>query len=538
MTTPEGTTPFKKKDLNPMYAPDAVRRMTGLKHLEPPTDAEREEDSNGTNGTNGAGRSAYHFTELGNAVRLFDAHRGDIRFSPALGFCAWREAEGRWRVNDALVVCRWAQDTIVALYREGSDMAKRAAELAEAGDEETSKVKAGLASALLAWAKASQRASMVSAMLTLIQPHVEIQPGEFDAHRWLFNCPNGTINFETGELQPHRRADYLTQRSPIRYNPEATCPRFLQFLDEITAGWVDGKMALRPGLRDYVLRVLAYALTGDTSEQLWHLLLGKGENGKTTLMELLAFILGDYAGMLEPESVTVTKQVKDGSAPSPEIAGLRGKRLTRITETEEGARLSAQRVKKFSGEDVLKGRFLHKDPFDFLPVHKLFIYTNHRPQTRDTSHAFWRRVRVIPFELDLEQHPELKDPKLMGKLRGEAEGILALLVREGMAGYQERGLVPPPEVREATDRYKHESDVLSLFLTECCVVGPAEEDRAQALYTIYKLWAEERGEHPWGIRRFGEALAEKGFKTRESHGIIRLGLRLRMATDTPNEEAE
>src|SRR5258706_4051518 len=462
----------RKKPLQQRHVRDAITRTTGLEPLAPPTDAEREEEGSGSNGTK---REPRRFTELGNAMRLLDAHRGDIRYSRALGFCTWTEGMGGWRVNDALTVCMWAQDTIVALYREAGLLAARAAELA-ATDQEEAKARAGLAEALLKWAKASQRSGMVASMLTLIQPHVRIEPTDFDTYKSLFNCANGTLNLETGELQPHRRADYLTQRSPIAYNPGAECPRFERFLDEVTLG--------RQGLRDYLLRVLAYALTGDTSAQLWHLLLGKGENGKTTLMELIAYIWGDYATNMEPESVTVTHQARDGSAPSPDIARLRGKRLTRITETEEGARLAAQRVKKFCGEDTLTGRFLHKDPFEFTPVHKLFIYTNHKPLARDTTHAFWRRVRVIPFELDLEKHPEMKDPKLPEALRAEAEGILALLVRKGLKGYQERGLTPPEEVVQATTSYRNAMDVVALFLSERCELGEGEGYEVRGL-TLY-----------------------------------------------------
>ncbi|HEX9413039.1 MAG TPA: phage/plasmid primase, P4 family, partial [Ktedonobacterales bacterium] len=354
---------------------------------------------------------------------------------------------------------------------------------------------------------------------------VAIEHTAFDSKPMLFNCVNGTIELKTGKLRPHRREDLLTQQSPVAYDPNALCPTYDRFIREITLA--DEKPDERLPLVEYLDRAFGYGLTGETREQVWHLLVGSGENGKTTLVEAISDVEGDYAATMEPESITLQRGGgHDGSAPTPDIARLRGKRFTKVTETAEGARIDAARVKRLCGEDKLTGRHLHHEPIEFYPTQKLFVYTNHRPRTGETTHAFWRRVRLIPFDLNLQDHPERKDKKLPSKLRGEAPGILARLVR-GCLAWQKDGLEPPQCVLDATKAYRSDMDIIALWLDERCELGAQNEAKASTLYADYAQWMEDGGERPWTLTRFGEALNERGFGRRSSGGTWRQGLRLK-----------
>jgi P4 family phage/plasmid primase-like protien len=458
-------------------------------------------------------RRTYHRTEMGNAERLLDLYGERLRYTKAAGYVVW---DGRrWRAGAELEVEHWAKLVIRGIYQEAAELAGAAAQVA---DDDKRQAASAEAQELMKWATASERAKMVSAMLMLARSACAVDLSVFDNEPWLFNCANGTIDLRTGELRAHRREDYLMQMSPVAYDPAAQCPTFLRFLDDILLG--DQELVA------YLQRVLGYTLTGHVTEQSWWLLLGEGENGKGTLMETFAALMGDYAHTMQPESITISGQPRRGGEASPDMAVLKGKRFVRITETQEGARIDAARIKMLSGGDTISARFLHKDIFEFRPTFKIFIYTNHRPESRETTHAFWRRVRYVPFDLDLKNHPERKDERLLFKLQSELPGILAWAV-QGCLAWQREGLQPPARVLEATESYRAESDVLRDFLDAHCVVRWDQEVRANALYAAYVEWCKETGERPQNMRRFGKAITERGFTRKVSNGVVYVGIGLR-----------
>jgi putative DNA primase/helicase len=461
-------------------------------------------------------RKVYPHTEMGNAERLLDRHGANIRYCKALDFCVWDGK--RWRPEGELVVRSWAKETIRAIYQEGSDLSATAA---KTEDEAERKRLASEAQSLLEWARRSERAQMVGAMLKIIMPECQIDVAEFDSKPMLFNCASGTVDLRTGELREHRRDDYLMQWSPVKLDAAVPILRFLKFISQIMLG--------RQSLVDYLQRTLGYCLTGDVGEQVWHLLYGEGENGKSVLMETIEAVLGQYAGTMEPESITVNGAHRDGGAASPDIAALKGVRLVKITETEEGARIAPARIKKLSGGDKLTARFLHRDIFEFQPTGKLFIYTNHKPQTREMTHAYWRRVRLVPFDFNASKLPAgEKDPDLREKLIAEAPGILAWLV-QGCLEWQRIGLNPPAEVLEATASYKSEMDIVGKFIEECCVVGVPYQATAKALWARWREWCEENNEREGNRRNFGIAISKRpeqfeGVHTRDGNVWTGIGL--------------
>lgn len=503
------------------YSDPKVTPLRPAKEKERPTPATQRPPTDGSSALKYADASPespeqkrYALTEMGNAERLLAAHGEDIRYCKALGFCIWDGT--RWRADGELTVRRWAKETIRAMYAEAAKLAQNASGTDES---EESKALAAESMDLLKWARKSETDRMVGAMLNLIKDACEVEAYVFDAHPMLFNCRNGTIDLETGELRPHDRADYLMQCSRVVYDAKAQCPTFGRFIEQI--------MCDREELVMYLQRALGYCLSGSVKEQVWHLAVGEGENGKSTLMEIITYVLDEYAGMLEPESVTVGGRTTDPNAPSPEMASLKGKRFVKVTETEEGARIAPARIKRLSGGDELRGRHLKRDLFRFMPTFKLWLYTNHRPQARETTHAFWRRVRYVPFDFNLRTlPPEAKDDQLPAKLRAEAPGILAWLVR-GCLAWQQRGLQPPKEVMEATEAYKRDSDLLQMFLDEHVVTVAQGSVSAKAIYGRYTTWCDDYGERPLSQRRLGEALAERGFeRTHMTVGWFWLGVGL------------
>jgi putative DNA primase/helicase len=217
-----------------------------------------------------------------------------------------------------------------------------------------------------------------------------------------------------------------------------------------------------------------------------------------------------------------------------EIAGLFGKRLAVATETAEGGRLNEALAKELTGSDMLTARRMREDFWQFRPTHKLLLITNHKPKLTGRDNAIRRRLRLIPFTrrfTDAEQDKTLPD-----KLRAEAPGILAWLVR-GCLDWQRHGLPAPAQVTDATADYITGEDVLGAWLAECCVTDDkGDTERAAALYSDYKSWCERTGErHVMNCRGLSAALTDCGFERYRNNGSCFRGIRLRQAGEPPTD---
>lgn len=445
---------------------------------------------------NGASITEFRLSDVGNAARFAAMHGHDLRF-----VAAW----GRWLCWDGV---RWQQDETGEVMRRAREVAMRVyREAAAEPDEMRRKVLSQHAVRLDSDAK-------LRAMLHLAEsePAMAVRGDVFDRDPWLLNCANGTINLKTGELQPHRREDLITKTTGVMFDPAAPCPQWEAFLDRV----MDGKQSLI----DYLQRHSGYCLTGVVSEHGFDLPHGGGANGKSTYLNTLLAMLGDYAKTAAPGLLLR----KHSDSHPTELADLLGARLVTSVEFEEGARLNEALVKQLSGGDHVKGRYMRADFFEFNPTWKLIVGTNHRPVIRGTDFAIWRRVRLIPFTVTIP--PDEQDRELPDKLKAELPGILAWAVR-GCLEWQERGLNPPHEVQAATDDYRRDMDLLADFLDACCILAPTSQVTAKALYGCYAEWCKDTGEYAVSQKRLGAALGERGFeRKRTGQGYCWLGLEL------------
>jgi putative DNA primase/helicase len=341
-------------------------------------------------------------------------------------------------------------------------------------------------------------------------PPIPILPDALDADPWLLNVANGTIDLRTGELRAHRREDLLTRLAPVEYDPDAQAPCWAAFLERIFAG--DGELI------GFLRRAVGYSLTGQTGEQVFFILHGTGANGKSTLLEALGAMLGDYGA----KTPTETLLIKRSAGISNDVARLRGARLVTAVEAEDGQRLAESLVKQLTGGDTITARFLYQEAFEFAPTFKLWLATNHKPTIRGTDYAIWRRIRLIPFAVTIPEKEQ--DRTLPDKLKAELPGILAWAVR-GCLEWQREGLGLPEAVKAATAAYQVEQDTLAAWLDACCILSPTATARAGQLYKNYRAWAEENGERPMTGHKFGRTLTERGFdKYKDRAGWAYVGL--------------
>src|SRR5215217_4549435 len=313
---------------------------------------------------------------------------------------------------------------------------------------------------------------------------------------------------------------------PVDYDPDAPCPRFKQFLKEAL---VDEAVI------KFVKRYSGYTLTGITRERLLAILYGFGKNGKTTLVELLHEVLGDYARNTDVETLLIKKYQGVGN----DVAALKGARFVSAAEVEKGRRLAESKLKQLTGRDTVTARFLFGENFDFKPEFKLWLSTNNKPVIQGTDDAIWDRIRLIPFTQRFDSRRA--DPKLPDKLRDELAGVFAWMV-EGCLKWQEHGLEEPKTVTDATRQYREEMDTLTSFLDETCVTGPNYRVLAEGLYQRYATWCDKSGERKDPKKAFVARLEERGFdRRRETAGVnkgryIWLGIGFRSGDEPPEED--
>ncbi len=403
-------------------------------------------------------------SDVGNAARFTAAARGQFLYCGQSG--KWLRYDGRrWVTDDALRVVRLAKTVALDIYKEA-----RAA--AAAGKEEQ-------AQRLTKWALASQRRQRLTAMVDLARCELSVSVGELDADPWLLNVLNGTIDLRTGKMMPHRPEDRITKLAPVTFDPDARCPLWDSFLDTT--------MASEQAKVDYLQRIHGMCLTGDVREQALFLYYGTGANGKSVFLDTLAGLMGDYAAEAAPDLLIERRNQEHPT----EQADLCGRRLVVSSETEEGGRLRVQLIKRLTGNARIKARFMRQDYFEFTRTHKLVMATNNKPVVRETTHAVWRRLKLIPFTVtipDLEQ-----DKELIHKLRAEWSGILNWAIA-GCLAWQRNGLDTPEVVDKATAEYEAEQDLLTDFINEHCIVSKEAFVPRADIYKAYTDWATAAGE--------------------------------------------
>jgi putative DNA primase/helicase len=432
-------------------------------------------------------------TDIANAKRLAMRHGRDLKFTPERGWLVW---DGRrWAVDDkSIQVQARAKETAVRIY----------AEIADSDDRDAS----------FKHAKKSQSKNSVEAMIWLArsEPGIHARLTGFDNDGWLLNVANGTLDLRTGTLRPHARADLITNLVDITFDPTAEAELWDAFLWRV--------LDRNDELYAYLRRFVGYLLAGDISEQCLLFLLGAGANGKTVFCEILMRLLGDYAMAASPDMIMLKRHA---GIPN-DIARLRGIRVATMNETSQGARFDEAKLKDLTGGDTLTARFLHQEFFDFHPTHRILIRGNHKPAINGTDEGIWRRLRLVPFTVEIPI--EEQDRDLLRKLEGELPGILNWAL-QGCQEWQTDGLKTPPIVTAAVKEYRDESDTLGRFLEECCEARKLAQVKSSVLFKRYQEYCEAAGERWTSAKDFPAEMQRRGFEwKRESKGSLFLGVEL------------
>lgn len=414
-------------------------------------------------------------TELGNALRLLFLYGDRIRHVHEWGFLVY---DGR----------RWLRDNVGAMERFAKGTIW---EMLRACDTITVGDKKEIAS-LREHAFKSQSAGQIRSMIALAasEPNVASRISDFDQHPWFFNCRNGVIDLTTGQLLPHDPKLNFTQVSQVEYDANALCPRWNTFVLEVCRGNQD--------LVDYIHRAVGYTLTGYTDEQVLFFLFGDGANGKSTFLEVIRALLGEYSVHLPFEAFLHSRNGR----PESHLAPLPGKRFVTASEAGEGRSWNEELLKTVTGGDTIRGEYKYKDSFEFRPVAKIWVAANDRPMVHGANNGIWRRFHPVPFHADFKGRG---DPNLLATLKAELPGILAWAVR-GARRWREVGLQPPAIITEALEEYKTDNDVLSRFIAERCTLDNAFATPSSSMLEEFNEWAKRNHERPANATSMGNRL--------------------------------
>lgn len=442
-------------------------------------------------------------TDQANANRLRAAFGGMVIVAAG----RWYTWNGRQWVTDESDVyrygCRLSQiigDESKAWRGQGEAL------LASDPADAEGKRKLKIAEALGKWAGKSEMKGTIEAAIGLLRKMLTVDVSVLDRDPFALNCLNGVVDLRTGALRPHSADEFITKLVPVRYDARAVCSTWDRALSEIMGG--------RERVVAFARRWFGYCLTGDTREQCFVVHWGGGRNGKSTILDMMAETMGDYADAAPPGLLVASR----GERHPTEIASLFNKRMVTAHESGEAVVLREDFVKQATGGDKISARFMREDFFTFSPTHKIQLLTNHKPQVKGQDEGIWGRVRMLPYtesfgseeEVQAGARTRVRDTALLDRLRGEVEGVLAWRVR-GAVEWFAGGLAPPEEVKAASSAYRMEQDRVGQFVAECCEIGvewsEALTDGMGGLYPAYVSWCKDGGVFPLSKSRFKDEVS-------------------------------
>jgi putative DNA primase/helicase len=324
----------------------------------------------------------------------------------------------------------------------------------------------------------------INSLVQLSRAKLRVDWAEIDKARNLIGLADGAI-YDLSCMQVVDQSQALvTKTVGANFDQDAECPNWTKFLDRT----FDGAREVIA----FVRRAVGYTLSGEVGEQCLFLLIGTGANGKSTFINALNHLFGDYAATVPMHTLTIQRS---GGEQTNDLALLPGKRFVAASEGEPGQRLAESRIKLMTGGDQISCRRLYQEYFAFEPQFKLWLATNSLPRISGVDEAIWRRIRVIRFPVTIPV--EERDPDLSYALQSELPGILNWAL-EGYRNWKQQKLNPPEQVTKATGEYRLDNDTVGQFIEACCEKDPWAITTAKDLYDRYAGWSEQSGYEPSG----------------------------------------
>lgn len=458
------------------------------------------------NSTTGTMQSTkeYALDDTGNAERFIDRFGVNLRYNTDNK--KWMFYNGKTWVNDNSQQVKILADKMISEMK---------AEAIQETDEDTQ-------IAMFKNIKHLSSSAGKEAMIKEAQ-HMKDTPitnAHFNRDKYLLNCDNGIIDLKVGKIIDHKREHLISKNTGISCNLDSEPTLWIKFLKSIFSENED--------VIHYIQKAIGYSLTGSCKEQCLFECTGNGSNGKSVMLNILMKILGSYAVNIQVETVLAGKSTNGGNA-TPDIARLNGARFVRTNEPSEGSRFNEGLVKQMTGDNVMTARFLYGDLFEFEPEFKIWIACNNKIEIRGTDKGIWRRMRLIEFNKTFEG--KNADLNLEDKLTEELPEILGWAVK-GCLMWQEEGLEMPEDIKQATENYKQENDVIAKFLDSCVNKRTGSQEKASELYTAYKNWCKNGNEYCMTNTKFGIEMGKRLEKKQVRGAMYYQDIKLKEKDDT------
>lgn len=440
---------------------------------------------------------------------------GTVLYNKGLGWLVWNGT--RFKQGDG--PARKLAHKFTALQLEAAQAAFQKASAGAAKDltnaaltEQFQKAKK-----FLAFVNHCRESTGIDHLLKEAAVHLETEADMLDADPAKLNTSAGIIDLRTGKLQPNDPAERCTKITTVAPS-DTGADIWREFLDQITCGDTD--------MVRYLQELAGMAAYGKQVNEGIVLAVGDGGNGKSTLFNVLARVLGDYAGSINPKILLAT----GGKSYEAEAAELRGLRLALAAETEEGARLDGAAIKQYGSQDKISARPLYSKPITFWPSHTLVLFTNFLPKVGSRDAGTWSRLKVAPFKAKLRgAKGEVKD--FASYLYENAGGAVLAWIVEGARRFIANGfkIELPEAARAALAEYNRENDWLQDFIDDCCDVGPNYTAGSAELYSSYSYHCQATGaSFKRDLREFRNALTAAGYESKHTNkGCVFRGLQLR-----------
>lgn len=425
-------------------------------------------------------------TDAGNVAVLHNLIDNKMRYLYELNkWIVWNGK--RWNIDSGNgQVHQWLLKVSEHHKKHGDKLLKLAD---TAGTPEQAKDFRNASKKSYAWAIQCSNKNRLDAMTGLAQrdKRFMLESNLLDKDPWLFGVGNGVVNLQDGLLRPDSKDEFVLKRSMVNYKPNATCPKWENFINEITSvpdGKVNGRVRakLRPHLSAYLQKALGYSLTGRVNEHVMFIANGRGSNGKNVTLDTYKAILGEYCETIPPEVLMASKNERGAEQATPSLRKLAGVRCAISSESKDGQRLDIAVIKRHTGGGYMNARGMYENLITFEITHKLWLMTNPKPRLDQLDEATKGRLHLIPFDMkwnrpgEVNPDPSLPDADkdLMDALKTEYEGILVWLVA-GAVKYHLEGLKAPTEVAAFTRDYLASQDLLTRWLNERIESCPVTE---------------------------------------------------------------
>ena len=422
----------------------------------------------------------YPRTDLGNAYRFVSLQGHEVRY--IYDWNDWLIWDGRrWKIDNLGLNRKLAQMTTESILAEARLMtdSKHSEELTK-------------------WGFKSQEHHVIIDMLEQAKPLLSMDHNVLDQHPDLLNVSNGVLDLRTGELFSHNQDYWFTKIADVKYNPEAKCPKWFEFLNLI---------APDREVQFYLQKAAGYSLSGYADRRIFFFVYGDVARGKTTFVETLLTILGEYGKRIDIEALL--DSAGRGQGPTPYTADLFGARIIISSETPDNRRLNSRFLKAVTGGAEIVANPKYKKVFRFRPACTLWIEGNYKPKITDDGDAFWERMKLVPFDVSIPK--EIRRPlnEVLDEFKEESSGILNWMLR----GYQmllKVGIYEPEIIQRAVQDYRDEQNEFKHFVEECLDFNPKFKTKKQVINNAYRNWCKENGiRHPKGQRFVTEQLVKR-----------------------------